>query len=130
MEIGRRCLDFPLPSELNEESGVRQFIDEMDNEFIYIDKVGLEELITYHEAEFELIDGYCYNGGRSNTINHVIKDVQDLRENLKQDKNPVQMVIKLLMNSRYGKTIVNPVETHTIVKDNRDDFEKIFFIQL
>ena len=34
------------------------------------------------------------------------------------------MVIKLLMNSMYGKTIIKPVETDTIVKDNRDDFEK------
>ena len=24
----------------------------------------------------------------------------------------------------YGKTIIKPVETYTIVKDNRDDFEK------
>ena len=24
----------------------------------------------------------------------------------------------------YGKTIIKPVETDTIVKDNRDDFEK------
>ena len=28
------------------------------------------------------------------------------------------------MNSMYGKTIIKPVETYTIVKDNRDDFEK------
>ena len=34
------------------------------------------------------------------------------------------MVIKLLMNSLYDKTIIKPVETYTIVKDNRDDFEK------
>ena len=34
------------------------------------------------------------------------------------------MVIKLLMNSMYGKTIIKPVETDTIVKDDRDDFEK------
>ena len=34
------------------------------------------------------------------------------------------MVIKLLMNSMSGKTIVKPVETDTIVKDNRDVFEK------
>ena len=26
--------------------------------------------------------------------------------------------------SIYGKTIIKPVETDTIVKDNRDDFEK------
>ena len=29
------------------------------------------------------------------------------------------MVIKLLMNSMHGKTIIKPVETYTIVKDNR-----------
>ena len=34
------------------------------------------------------------------------------------------MVIKLLMNSMYGKTITKPIETDTVVKDNRNDFEK------
>ena len=34
------------------------------------------------------------------------------------------MVIKLLINSMHGKTIIKPVETDTIVKDNRDDFGK------
>ena len=28
------------------------------------------------------------------------------------------------MNSKYGKAITKPVETDTVVKDNRDDFEK------
>ena len=28
------------------------------------------------------------------------------------------------MNSMYGKTIIKPVETDTIVKNNRDDFGK------
>ena len=113
-----------LASKLNEESGVREFINEMDNGIMYIDKVGLEELITYHEAEFEIIDGYYYNEGRNNTINTVIEDLYDLRKNLKQEKNPAQIVIKSLMNSMYGKTAIKPVETDTIVKDNRDDFEK------
>ena len=34
------------------------------------------------------------------------------------------MVIKLLMDSMHGKTIIKPVEADTIVKDKRDDFEK------
>ena len=34
------------------------------------------------------------------------------------------MVIKLLMNSMYGKTIIKPVETDTITKDSKTDFEK------
>ena len=108
--------DFPLTSELNEDGGVRDFINELDNEIIYIDKVGLEELITYHEAEFETIDGYYYDQGRNNTTNHVNEDLYNLRLKLKQHKNPAQIVIKLLMSSMYGKTIMKPVETDTIFK--------------
>ena len=117
-------LGFPLTSKLNEESGVREFINEMGSGIIYIDKIGLGELIEYHKAEFGITGGYYYNEGRNNTINHVIKDLRDLINNLKQDKNPAQMVIKLLMNSMYGEIIIKPVEADTIVKGNRDDFEK------
>ena len=117
-------LDFPLTSKLNEDSGVRDFINGMDNGIIYTDKVGLEELVTYHEAGFEIIDGYYYDQGRNNTTNHVIEDLYNLRLKLKQCKNPAQMVIKLLMNPMHGKTIIKPVETYTIVKGNREDFGK------
>ena len=48
-------LDFPLTSELKEDSGVRDSINEMENGIIYIDKVGLEDIITYHEAELKLL---------------------------------------------------------------------------
>ena len=50
-------LDFPLASKINED-GVRDFTNDMSNEIIYIDKVGLDYLVTYHEAEFEVLDGY------------------------------------------------------------------------
>ena len=50
-------LDVPLTSKINEETGVRDFINEMDNEIVYIDNVSLEDLITFHEAEFKIIDG-------------------------------------------------------------------------
>ena len=40
-----------------------------ENENVYVDKVGLLDLITFHEAEFEIIDGYQYNDGRNETIN-------------------------------------------------------------
>ena len=96
----------------------------MDNGIACIDKVGLEELIEYHKAEFGITGGYYYNGSRNNTVNHVIKDFDDLRKKLKQYKNPAHMIIKLLMNSMYGQTNIKPMETYTIVKDNRDDFEK------
>ena len=91
---------------------------------MYIDKVGLEEMLEYHIAEFEMIDGYYYEQGRNNTINHAIEDSYNLRKKLKKDKSPAQMVIELLMNSMYDKTIIKPVETDTIVNDNKYDFDK------
>ena len=96
----------------------------MENGIIYIDKVGLEEIIEYHQAEFEIIDGYYYDQGRNNTINHVIEDLYNLRLRMKQNKNPAHVVIELLMNLMYGKAIIKPIETDTIVKGNRYDFEK------
>ena len=119
-----RHLDFPLTSRTNEESGVRDFANDMYNEIGYIDKVRLRDLITFQGAYFEIIGGYYYNDGRHNTIHHVIEDLYNLRLKLKQDKHPAQIVIKLLMNSMYGKTIIKPVETDTSVKDSREDFEK------
>ena len=90
---------------------------------ISIDKVGLD-LIAFHDTQFEIIDGYYYNDGRNETINHVIEDLYNLRLELNKDNHPAQMVIKFLMNRMYGKTVIRPVETDTIVKDNEDDVDK------
>ena len=43
-----------------------------------------------------------------------------------KDENPAEMVIKLLMGSMYGETIIKPVETDTIVNDNKTIFKNIF----
>ena len=58
----------------------------MDNNSISIDKVGLEDSITFHQAEFETIDGYYFNEGRNNTISIVINDLYDQILKLKQEK--------------------------------------------
>ena len=85
-------------------------------------------MITFHEAEFEIIDGYHFNSGRNKTKNNgVIKNLYGLRLNLKRqkenDKSPAQVVIKRLMNSMHGTTIIKQIETDTILQDSRNDFE-------
>ena len=52
-----------------------------------------------------------------------IKDLYDSRLKLKK-YNPAQMVIKVLMNSMYGKTMIKPIETDTVIKNSQDDFGK------
>ena len=109
-------LDVPLTSKINEETGVRDFINDMDNQLIYIDKVSLEDLIAFHDAQFEIIDGYDYNDDRNEHINYVIEYSYNLRLKLRKDENPAEMVIKLLMNSMYGNTIIKSTDTYTVVK--------------
>ena len=83
--------DFPLTSKSNED-GVRDFINDMENAiilyiyiyiYICIDKAGLEDWITFHEAEFEIIDGYYYNSGRNNKLDNSIKKLYDVRLKLR-----------------------------------------------
>ena len=114
---------FPLLSKFN-DNGVRVFTNDMDGEIVYIDKTGLEDLITFHKAEFEIIDGYYFDEGRNNKINTVIQHLYDTRLKFKEEKNPAQVAIKLLMNSMYGKTILKPIETQTIIKDGIDAYNK------
>ena len=41
-------------------------------------------MIEYHIAEFEIIDGYYYDQGGNNIINHVFEDLYNLRKKLKK----------------------------------------------
>ena len=41
----------------------------------------------------------------------LLTNLYNLRLKMKKDKNPAQVVILLLMNSMYGETIIEPVET-------------------
>ena len=43
-------------------------------------------MLEYHIAEFEIIDGYYYDQGRNNTINHVIGDLYNLRKKLNNNE--------------------------------------------
>ena len=76
---------FPLLSK-HAENGVRIFTNEMVGEIVYIDKTSLEDAITFQEIEFEVIDGYFFNAGWNDTINHVIEHLYEKRRALNREK--------------------------------------------
>ena len=69
------------------------FINDVENEIIYIDKAGLKEIIDHHKPKFEIIGGHYYDQGRNNTINHVIEDLYNLRLKLKRDKIQYRLLL-------------------------------------
>ena len=71
-------LNFPLKRKIDDD-GVRNFTNNMGNGITYIDKTGLEDLVEFQTAEFNIIDGYYFTEGRNETINHAIEDLYNLR---------------------------------------------------
>ena len=99
----------------------------MKGENIYIDKFALKDLIEFHklkaDIDFTIIKGYYFDEGRNPLIGNIIKEFYDERVKYKKEKNPIEVVYKELMNSGYGKTLLRPIETKTIIL-NKNDFEK------
>lgn len=106
-KIGKRY-KFPLMSTMGE---VRDFTNDIEGHVMIVDRFTLEDLITYHQAEFEIIKGYYYDEGRNPKILEVITHLFETRKKEKSNGNPIEQVFKLLMNSAYGKTLLKPFDT-------------------
>ena len=100
---------FPLivKRENNKQTNVN-----MENVKMTVDMITLQDLITFQDISFKLGNGYVMKGKRDHRIRNVIQELFDLRAQYKKDKNPTQEVIKLIMNSAYGKTIQKPIKTY------------------
>lgn len=104
---------FPLLSKVN-DNGVRMFTKEVseDDEY-YLNKIAMEDLINFEKVPIEnikILDGYEFTEGRNPKIGEVIQNVFDTRIKYKSEKNNMQALYKLVMNSAYGKTILNENE--------------------
>ena len=107
-----------------DKKGTRQFSNDMIGKIIYLDKTGLEDFVEFMGGEYEFIDGYYFNNGYNTKIKKCIKHLYDSRLKYKKQKNPIQGVIKLIMNSSYGKTCLKSYEDQEIIKNNRQEIEK------
>jgi DNA polymerase elongation subunit (family B) len=93
-------------------------------EHYYVDKRGLLDLIEYYDIEYEIVRGYYFNEGMNTKINEFIKKLFDLRAKYKKQNNALQITVKLLMNSIYGKSILKsiPIDTKIVSNENLDKF--------
>lgn len=83
---------------------------------MHVDNIMLEDLIKYQAIECEIISGLYWTGIKDFTMQDVIQKLHELRCEYKVTKNPMQEIIKLIMNSAYGKTIQKPIKTNTVYK--------------
>lgn len=112
---------FPLMSSKNDE-GIRMFTNDMVGKTIRVDKITLEDLITFHDITFDVVRGYYFDEGFNTKVCDTIKYLFNERLTKKKEKNPAEMIYKLIMNSSYGKSIMKPVDEETKFFDREEDF--------
>lgn len=114
---------FPLQNELNEVTKTKNYVNTLTKN-IFVDKFTLEDLVTYQQAEFEIVRGYYFDEGRNYKIQETIKYCFDERVKHKKDKNPIEVVYKLIMNSAYGKMLQKPITYDLKFTNTKDQHEK------
>ena len=116
-------LDFPSLTKIG-ENGERLWINDMEGEEVYVDRISLEELIEHHDIEFEVKTGVMFNEGYNDEIGKVVKRLYELRTKYKKENNPVQLLYKLMLNTAYGKTIQKPKDSRILWRENTTTSEK------
>ena len=87
----------------------RTFTNEVS--VVHVSKIALEDLIEFQDIKFEIVRGVYFNQGRHAGIGSCIANLFSERLIKKAEKNPAQVVYKLLMNSGYGKMITKEIAT-------------------
>lgn len=103
-------LDFPLLAQ-DSRDGLKHYANVPG--VYFLDDISLANIQQFHgvpDSEISVLRGYYYDGGKNYTIRSVIREFFDRRNELKSQKNPLEKIYKLLMNSCYGKSIIKPIE--------------------
>ena len=67
-------------------------------------KIELQDLINFQEVEFKIVRGFYWNGKKNHSINRIVKELHELRKTLKKQGSPLEQIVKLILNSYYGKS--------------------------
>ena len=101
--------------------GKNTFTNEMENEIVFLGKTALEDAVEFQEIEYEIISGYYFNEGFNTDIKGLINEIFERRKTLKQEGNPAELIMKLLMNSSYGKLLQKPPNKEILIMDEKND---------
>ena len=111
IKINKVNKHYPFPLIVQKKDGLNLNDDNITEPItMIVDNIYLEDLIQFQKIEFELIKGYYWDGKKDFRIQQEIKKIFEKRVEYKKQKNPLQQLYKLIMNSCYGKTIEKPVD--------------------
>lgn len=88
---------------------------------LFVNKITLEDYITYHNISFEILSGVYWkkSNGVNRKLGELVKELFRERNKAKREGNTAKAeMIKLILNSIYGKTIMCKNDTRTVYKSN------------
>ena len=100
--------NFPLLSY--QSKGINLYTNEMIGKEVYLTSIELEDFLIYQDGEVEFLNAIYWKGNKDNRMSQYIAKCYNLRKEYKKQGNPLQEVLKLFMNSSYGKTIQKDVK--------------------
>lgn len=113
---------------VKDDKGILQYVNEAHDDILYVDKITLEDYVEFHDIEYEILQGVFWNEGYNKKMGELMETLFKLRLKYKKlakknpDCNAIQQVIKLMMNSAYGKTILGKSNTEVkYLKKNKYD---------
>jgi len=94
------------------------YVNEIDEPVkITLDRFTLEDWIEFHHIEYDMLYGVYWNEGFNKKLGQSIKDLFEERKVYKKAKNNgMQLSIKLILNSTYGKTIMKKCDKKIVYK--------------
>ena len=103
-------LHFPLMVIKDKKTKTNRNTNEAEGQKLVVDNITLEDFVKYQKIECEIIRGYKWTDKKDFQIQDLIQKLHEYRCEFKKTKNPMQEVVKLIMNSAYGKMIQKPIK--------------------
>ena len=128
-----RHRDFPL-FVIEDEQGNNLNTDTFTEPItMYLTKIGFEDILEYYDnVKYRILRGYFWDEGVDTKIREVITGIYEQRQKYQEEKNPLQEILKLIMNSAYGKTIQKFIETEIkfLPETEADNFWRRYYNRL
>jgi hypothetical protein len=91
-----------------------EYSNNVPNEPVTIDSITLNDYIKFHDIEYDILDGVYWNKGYNKKMKQIVTNMYNMR--VKYNNNiAMKSIIKLMMNSIYGKSIQKMVKNREVI---------------
>jgi hypothetical protein len=115
-----------MPFIALKNKGSTLYTNDAENQEMTIDSITLQDYIKFHKIEYEILYGVYWNEGKNKKMGDVMNKLFNKRLEAQKEKNDaLSTILKLMLNSVYGKTLTKKTLTKiTIIKDVKGSFNK------